>query len=58
MNTLKLELHPQEVEYIANILGQRPWTEVQLLMTKLQQQVAPQMKAAEAPQEDSPGLTA
>jgi hypothetical protein len=42
MNKLTLELTPQELDYIANVLAERPWKETNALMVNIQNQVQTQ----------------
>ena len=44
MNKISLEFTPQELDYIANVLAERPWKEANGLLTNIQQQVQQQQK--------------
>lgn len=44
MNKLTLEFTPQELDYIANVLADRPWKEANALMVNIQQQVMAQQR--------------
>jgi hypothetical protein len=46
---LKIEFTPQELDYIATILADRPWKEANALLANLQAQVQAQQPAQAAP---------
>lgn len=39
---MKLTFTPQELDYVVQVLAQRPWAEVHLLIENIQQQVKEQ----------------
>lgn len=43
-----LRLTPQQMDYVANVLAQRPWAEANALMVEIQQQVAAQQTHSRA----------
>jgi hypothetical protein len=44
MNKISLEFTPQELDYIANVLAERPWKEANGLLSNIQQQVQSQQQ--------------
>jgi hypothetical protein len=42
--SIKLDLSIDEMNYIINVIGQRPYAEVFNLMTKIRVQVSPQLE--------------
>ena len=42
MNKISLEFTPQELDYIANVLAERPWKEANTLLSNIQNQVQAQ----------------
>ena len=46
---MNLNLDPQQIEYVHNVLAERPWKEVVVLMANIGQQVAQQQQAAQQP---------
>jgi hypothetical protein len=44
MNKIDIQLTPQEMDYIANCLAQRPWAEVNALLANLKGQIDYQQK--------------
>lgn len=45
---LNLSFDPKTLDYIANVLGQRPWAEVNPVMVNISAQVQGQQRAAAA----------
>lgn len=43
--TIHLTFTPQRLDYIANVLGQRPWAEVAPILADIQQQIAQQQQS-------------
>lgn len=41
---LTLQLTPQQLDYLGNVLGQRPYVEVVALLTEIQQQLQQQQQ--------------
>lgn len=41
-DSIQLWFSPQQLDYIANVLGSRPWTEVQALLADIGRQVQQQ----------------
>ena len=46
---MNLSLSPQQIEYVHNVLAERPWKEVVVLMANIGQQVAQQQQATQQP---------
>lgn len=46
MNHFNIRLTAQEMDYIANVLTQRPWVEVNVLLANLKQQIEQAQKEA------------
>lgn len=46
MNYFDIRLTPQELDYVANTLAARPWSEVNALLTNIKQQIDLQQKQA------------
>ena len=44
MNKFTIEFTAQELDYIANVLAQRPWGEVQALLANIRDQIAAQQR--------------
>ena len=49
INHFDIRLTPQELDYIANTLAQRPWHEVNAILTNIKAQIDFQQKAAQEP---------
>jgi hypothetical protein len=61
MNHFDIRLTPQELDFIANMLAQQPWAQVNALLTNIKSQIDYQQKAALMPatgpdQADGPRL--
>ena len=52
MNHFDIRLTTQELDYIANTLSQRPWAEVNTLLTNLKGQIDYQQKVEATPKID------